>query len=94
MPSIEQRKQLWARAIPKGAPQDDDLDLDAIAKQFVIAGGSIINSAINACILASTLREPVAMKHIVTAVAQEYIKMGKQVTPVHFGEWYQFVQDL
>jgi AAA+ superfamily predicted ATPase len=94
MPSIEQRKQLWARAIPKGAPKNDNLDLDAIAKQFVIAGGSIINSAINACILASTEKEAVAMKHVVTAVAHEYVKMGKQVTPVHFGEWYSFVRDL
>jgi SpoVK/Ycf46/Vps4 family AAA+-type ATPase len=94
MPSIEQRFQLWERAIPKGAPQDDDLDLQAIAKQFVIAGGSIINAAINACILASTAREHVGMKHIVTAVAHEYVKMGKQVTQVHFGEWYEFVREL
>lgn len=94
MPSIEQRLQLWQRAIPKGAPQDDNLDLQAIAKQFVIAGGSIINSAINACILASTERESVGMKHIVTAVAHEYVKMGKQVTQVHFGEWYEFVREL
>ena len=94
MPSVEQRTQLWQRAIPKGAPLDDDIDLAAVAKQFVIAGGSIINSAINACILASTLREPVGMKHIVTAVAQEYVKMGKQVTAVHFGEWHEFVKTL
>ena len=94
MPSVEQRTQLWQRAIPKGAPLDDDIDLPAVAKQFVIAGGSIINSAINACILASTLREPVGMKHIVTAVAQEYVKMGKQVTAVHFGEWHEFVKTL
>ena len=94
LPSVEQRTQLWQRAIPAGAPKADDLDLDAIAKQFVIAGGSIINSAINACILASTAKEPVGMKHLVTAVALEYIKMGKQVTRVHFGEWYEFVTEL
>ena len=94
MPSLEQRQKLWKRAIPKGAPQAKTLDLDAVAKQFVLAGGSIINSAINACILASTEREPVGMKHIVTAVAQEYIKMGKQVTPVHFGEWYDMVREV
>ena len=94
MPSIEQRTQLWRRAIPKGAPLSEDVDLEAVAKQFVIAGGSIINSAINACILASTARENVGMKHIVSAVAQEYIKMGKQVTSVHFGEWYEFVKTI
>ena len=46
------------------------------------------------CILASTAREDVGMKHIVTAVAHEYIKMGKQVTDVHFGEWYEFVRTI
>ena len=94
MPSIEQRTQLWRRAIPKGAPLAEDMDLDAVAKQFVIAGGSIINAAINACILASTDRESVGMKHVVTAVAHEYIKMGKQVTAVHFGKWYEFVKTI
>jgi AAA+ superfamily predicted ATPase len=93
MPSLEQRQQLWKRAIPEGAPKAKDLDLDAIAKQFVLAGGSIINAAINACILASTQRESVGMKHIVTAVAQEYIKMGKQVTAVHFGKWHDMVRE-
>lgn len=91
MPSLEQRQQLWKRALPKGAPKAENLDLDAIAKQFVLAGGSIVNSAINACIHASTERESVGMKHIVTAVAQEYIKMGKQVTAVHFGKWHEMV---
>jgi len=94
MPSLEQRIQLWQRAIPKEAPLNDDLDLEAIAKQFVLAGGSIINAAINACILASTARESVGMKHVVTAVAHEYVKMGKQVTAVHFGKWYDFVKTL
>ncbi len=94
MPSADQRLRLWQRAIPKGAPRNDDLDLPAIANQFILAGGSIVNAAINACILASTDGESVGMRHIVTAVAQELVKMGKQVTRVHFGEWYEFVTDL
>ncbi|MCB9776955.1 MAG: ATP-binding protein [Alphaproteobacteria bacterium] len=94
MPSIEARRQLWHRAIPSGAPRAPDLDLDVIAKQFVLAGGNIVSSAINACIIASAAREDVGMKHVVEAVAREMIKMGKQVSRVHFGEFYDFVQDL
>jgi len=94
MPSTEQRLQLWTRAIPENAPRADDLDLESISKQFVLAGGSIVNAAINACILAATAKESVGMKHIVTAVAQELVKMGKQVTRVHFGDWYDFVKEM
>lgn len=94
MPGVEARKQLWQKAIPSGAPRDPDLDLDVIARQFIIAGGNIVSSAINACIIASSRREPVAMRHVVEAVAREMVKMGKQVSRVHFGEFYDYVQDL
>ena len=94
MPSAVQRRKLWERAIPPGAPRDPDLDLAKLADQFHLAGGNIVNSAINACILASTRREEVAMRHVVEAIGRELIKMGKQVSRVHFGDYYEFVQDL
>ena len=56
--------------------------------------GNIVSAAINGCIIASYRREKVAMRHIVEAIARELIKMGKQVSPVHFGEYYEFVQGL
>lgn len=94
MPSPAERFKLWSRAIPEQAPKDPDLDIPKLARQFNIAGGNIISAAINGCIIASTRREPVAMRHIVEAIARELIKMGKQVSPVHFGEFYQFVNGL
>jgi len=94
MPSAVQRLELWQRAIPQYAPRNADLDLKSIADQFRLAGGSIVNSAIHACILASAEKESVAMRHIVGAVARELIKMGKQVSRVHFGEYYDLVQDI
>lgn len=94
MPNVEARRVLWHKSIPAGAPRHPDLDLDLISRQFILAGGNIVSSAINACILASAAREPVGMKHVVEAVAREMIKMGKQVSRVHFGEFYDYVQDL
>ena len=94
MPSPVERRKLWERAIPPGAPRDPDLDLQKLARQFDIAGGNIISAAINACIIASHRRERVAMRHVVEAIARELIKMGKQVSPVHFGEYYEFVRGL
>jgi AAA+ superfamily predicted ATPase len=94
MPSARERLLLWEKAIPAGAPRNPDLDLVQLADQFIIAGGSIVNSAINACILASTRNERVGMTHVVEAIARELIKMGKQVSRVHFGEFYDRVKHI
>ncbi|MCB9763994.1 MAG: ATP-binding protein [Alphaproteobacteria bacterium] len=94
MPSASERRQLWDRAIPTAAPVGPDLDRDYLANQFHLAGGSIINSAINACILAATDHAEVGMRHAIRAIGQELVKMGKQVNRVHFGEYYDLVSDL
>ncbi len=94
MPDPVQRLRLWERAIPPGAPRGNDLDLGYLSNQFVIAGGGIVNAALNACIIASSRREPVCRRHVVEAIARELIKMGKQVSRVYFGDDYEFVKAL
>jgi AAA+ superfamily predicted ATPase len=94
MPTAAQRRQLWAKAIPENAPKAPDLDVDKLADQFILAGGNIVSAAINACIIAATRKEAVGMRHVVEAVGRELIKMGKQVSRVYFGEYYDFVKDL
>jgi AAA+ superfamily predicted ATPase len=94
MPTPDMRRKLWERAIPPYAPRGDDLDLGYLSNQFILAGGGIVNAAINACILASARREPVCMRHAVEAIAREMIKMGKQVNRVHFADYFEFVRDL
>jgi hypothetical protein len=59
-----------------------------------LAGGAILNSAINACIVAATAGEDVGMEHVIFAVARELHKMGKQVNRVHFGKYYESVEHL
>ncbi len=94
LPGVGERLRLWERAIPPKAPRDPSLDLSHLARQFPIAGGAIVNAAINACIFASTAREPVGLSHCLLAVARELIKNGKQVNRVHFGDYYELVKDL
>ncbi|MCB9686724.1 MAG: ATP-binding protein [Alphaproteobacteria bacterium] len=94
MPSPSERRRLWERAIPDGAPRQPSLDLDYIANQFVLAGGSIINASINACVVAAAEGQDVGMRHCINAIARELYKMGKQINRVHFGEYYDEVKDL
>ena len=93
-PGVAERITLWQQSIPPGAPRDPDLDIPRLGKDFNIAGGNIVSAAINACILASSRKESVAMRHVVEAIAREMIKMGKQISPAFFGEYYTFVKGL
>lgn len=94
LPSPPERRLLWERAIPDGAPRGEDLDLDYMANQFILAGGSIVNAAINACVNAAADGQPVRMRHAIIATARELYKMGKQINRVHFGEHFDNVKDL
>jgi AAA+ superfamily predicted ATPase len=94
MPSPQERYLLWERAIPDGAPRAGDLDLQYLSRHFALAGGAIVNAAINACIMAAYRDQPVGMEHVIEAVAREMYKNGKQVNRVHFGEYYDQVADL
>jgi AAA+ superfamily predicted ATPase len=94
MPTPTERLRLWDRAIPDQAPRAADLDLEYISRQFTLAGGSIINASINACIVAAAEGTDVGMPHVINAIARELHKMGKQINRVHFGEYYNQVADL
>jgi len=91
MPTPTEREQLWERFFPEYAPRDPDLDISYLAKQFHLAGGSILNAAISACIVAAAEHRSVNMRHAIESVARELYKMGKQVNRVHFGEYYDLV---
>ena len=94
MPSPEQRELLWQRAFADSVPRATDLDIAYLANQFSLAGGSIVNAALNAAIVASNDGGPVHMRHAILSVARELLKMGRQVNRGRFGEYYDLVADL
>jgi SpoVK/Ycf46/Vps4 family AAA+-type ATPase len=94
MPTPTEREILWDRFFPEYAPRAADLDILYLAKQFHLAGGSIQNAAINACIVAASEKSDVNMRHAIVAVARELYKMGKQVNRVHFGDYFDWVAHM
>jgi AAA+ superfamily predicted ATPase len=93
-PSPPERQKLWERALPDARFRDDDIDVAMLSRHFHLAGGSIVNAAINACIDAAARDERLAMRHCVVAVARELFKMGKQVNRVNFGPFFDQVEKL
>jgi AAA+ superfamily predicted ATPase len=85
MPGPEERKRIWARCLPPGAPTSADLDLEFLAERFDISGGTIRNSVLAAAFLAAEASSPITMSTAVVALRRELQKLGRLVRPEDFG---------
>ncbi|MCX5049708.1 MULTISPECIES: AAA family ATPase [unclassified Streptomyces] len=87
VPDAGQRLALWERCLGERLPRDADLDLAFCADRFELAGGSIRACAVTAAYLAAESGAPLAMRQLVTAIAQEYRKLGRLVLEGEFGPY-------
>jgi SpoVK/Ycf46/Vps4 family AAA+-type ATPase len=87
VPDSEQRLALWERCLGGRLPRAEDLDLAFCADRFELAGGSIRACAVTAAYLAAESGSPLTMRQLVTAVAQEYRKLGRLVLEGEFGPY-------
>ena len=86
MPEEPERRRIWERSLPPGAPRDN-LDLDVLAKLFKLSGGSIRNATLTAGFLAADAGTAIDMAAIVEAVQREMRKLGRLLTPADFGPY-------
>lgn len=87
VPDAGQRLALWERCLGGALPRDGDVDLGFCADRFEMAGGSIRACAVTAAYLAAEAGGPLTMRQVVTAVAQEYRKLGRLVLAGEFGPY-------
>ncbi|MFJ3665241.1 AAA family ATPase [Streptomyces sp. NPDC090106] len=87
VPDAGQRLALWDRCLGGRLPRADDLDLAFCADRFELAGGSIRACAVTAAYLAAESGTPLTMRQTVTAIAQEYRKLGRLVLEGEFGPY-------
>ncbi|MFF8617807.1 AAA family ATPase [Streptomyces sp. NPDC015350] len=87
MPDARQRLALWDRCLGAEIPRAADLDLEFCAQRFELAGGSIRSCAVTAAYRAAEAGGPLGMEQIVSAVLQEYRKLGRLVMESEFGPW-------
>jgi len=86
-PTPDLRQELWRQCLGAPLPVADNVDVEFLADSFELAGGNIRSSATTAAYLAAEDRGPVTMAHVVTAVAQEYRKLGRLVLEKEFGRY-------
>ncbi|MFJ2948367.1 AAA family ATPase [Streptomyces sp. NPDC087226] len=87
MPDAGHRLALWDRCLGDRLPRSDDLDLAFCADRFELAGGSIRACAVTAAYLAAESGKPLTMRQTVTAIAQEYRKLGRLLLESEFGPY-------
>src|SRR5947207_13583956 len=101
LPDATERRQIWQQVIPAHA-DSSQVQLDFLAEQFPLAGGSIRSIVFNACLQCadgsvltrSRSRARLTMKAIVTAVKREYDKMSRTLSLEQYGAYASMVEGL
>jgi hypothetical protein len=91
-PGPEDRRRIWRLVLPTEAPLTDDVDLDFLAVQFKLSGGAIRNCSLAAAFRAADEDSPIAMRHLIRAVAQEYAKQGRLTLEADFARFHAMVR--
>lgn len=76
-PEEADRRRIWQRIWPHETPLAADVDLDRLARDLKLSGGSIKNIALGAAFLAAADGGVVTIGHLQGAARQEHLKMGK-----------------
>ncbi|HEY4004104.1 MAG TPA: ATP-binding protein [Pseudonocardia sp.] len=79
-PDEESRRRIWEVVWPD-VPRAACVDLDLLARRFVLPGGNIRNIAFGASFLAAADGGVVRMAHLMHATRREYQKLGKALGP-------------
>jgi AAA+ superfamily predicted ATPase len=87
-PEPEDRRRIWRLVLPAEAPIAPDIDLDFLANQFKLSGGSIRNCSLAAAFRAADEGTQIEMRHLVRAVAQEYGKQGRLTLEADFERFH------
>ncbi len=87
-PDAELRFLIWCKTFPEGLQRPADDELRSLAERFRFSGGEIKNIVVDAAFraLAEGDRSPaITRQHLILAIAREYQKTGKPLTPKDFG---------
>ncbi len=84
-PDHAARVRLWSGVFPPTTPVKG-LQYDRLA-QLSVTGGSILNMALAAAVLAVEAGTPVTMAHLGVAARREYEKAGRSPSPAEFAGW-------
>jgi hypothetical protein len=86
-PDVAERRRLWDKFLQPGEIRAADIDVELLARSVPLAGGDIRNAVFGASLIAGTLNEPLAMKHLAVGLWRELKKAGRLVDLSVLGPW-------
>jgi hypothetical protein len=87
-PDEQSRLAIWQRCLLPPVPCAADLDLAFCAKAFTLSGGNIRSAATTAGYLAAGRSGTIGMPELISAIQQEYRKLGRLVLEREFGPYF------
>jgi len=87
-PDEKSRLSIWQQCLKPPVPCAPDLDLEFCARAFTLSGGNIRSAATTAAYLAAGNDGAIGMPELISAVQQEYRKLGRLVLEREFGRYY------
>ncbi len=87
-PDERSRLAIWQQCLKPPVPCGSDLDLAFCANAFTLSGGNIRSAATTAGYLAAGRDGVIGMPELITAVQQEYRKLGRLVVEREFGPYF------
>jgi hypothetical protein len=91
-PEPEDRRKIWQLLLPGTAPLDDDIDVEFLAQQFKLSGGSIRNCSLAAAFMAADEGTNITMRHLIRGVALEYGKQGRLTLESDFERFHEHIR--
>jgi len=93
-PAEAERRRLWQLAFPPAAPLEADLDIAVLAR-LDMTGAAIVSAARNAALLAAgTPSQCITMSQIIHAIARQYRREARMLTPSELGPYGNLLQGL
>lgn len=93
LPDEQCRKEIWDHMFPEKMRIDEKIDTAWLASEFRFSGSQIKNIVMAASFLAAGEQQGLRMRHIVTALKREQLKIGKQMVPGDFGQYYYLAEE-
>ncbi len=86
-PDAKHRHLIWKKLVPKDCPVAEDIDYEALADSFELAGGNIKNAVVRAAYRAAERRDKITWDDIEFAAEKECINAGKLFRASKLREW-------
>lgn len=92
-PDEERRLAIWNHVFPDKLELAEEIDTQWLAEEFQFSGSQIKNIALAASFLAAGESSGLTMKHVLTALKREQMKVGKQMIASDFGRYYYLMEE-